>query len=297
MSSFPTPILSPEQLASWIRSGDAPFVFDARIGPDARDSYLTSHIQGAIFADVNLDLAGDLSRPEELGRHPLPPLDSFLGWLASLGISKTTRVVAYDDQSGANAAARLWWMLRATGHTQVAIVDGGIQAAIAASVPMESGMPERKPVAVAADNNPALSTWSLPTVDITEVDRYRADPNWKLIDVRSAPRYRGEMEPIDPLAGHIPGAISVPYTENLDEHGRFLPKDTLRKLYAQILQNTRPDHVIVQCGSGVTACHTLVALELAGLNGAKLFVGSFGQWCRTGRPIATGITGSAEIDE
>lgn len=282
-----SPILSPEQLLQRIEANAAPFVFDARIGPDAYSAYLTSHIVGAIFADVNTDLAGDLSRPAELGRHPLPPVDSFLRWLARLGISKTTPVVVYDDQSGANAAARLWWMLCATGHTQVALLDGGLQAAVAVGVPMESHSPTRIPADVPpiAEN---VARWNLPTVDIEVVDRVRTDPNWKILDVRSAPRYRGETEPIDPIAGHIPGAISVPYTDNLDSHGRFLPKETLQALYTAVLQNTPPDQVIVQCGSGVTACHTLLALKLAGFNGAQLFVGSYGQWCRTGRPIATG---------
>lgn len=184
-------------------------------------------------------------------------------------------VVIYDDQSGANAASRAWWMLRAVGHEQVAVLDGGPQS-VAQS--FTTDVPETS----SRDAYPATA-WLLPTVDIEEVEQRRGDARWKVLDVRSAPRFRGETEPIDPIAGHIPGAINLPYTENL-EGATFKDPNALRSQYEALLGDTHVERLIVHCGSGVTACHTLLALEAAGLRGASLFVGSWSEWCRNDRP-------------
>ncbi len=138
--------------------------------------------------------------------------------------------------------------------------------------------------------HPSSNTWLRPTVDIDTVDALRTNPEWKVLDVRSAPRFRGETEPIDPVAGHIPGAVNLPFSENLSGD-RFKSAEELRAQYAALLGGTNPEHLVVHCGSGVTACHTLLALELAGLDGASLFVGSWGEWCRNDRPQAKGEQG------
>jgi thiosulfate/3-mercaptopyruvate sulfurtransferase len=185
-------------------------------------------------------------------------------------------VVAYDDEDGGSGGARLWWMLRAIGHRKVSLLDGGLKGALRAGLPFETG-PERE--GPAAPPYPG-GEWVLPLVDLETVDRLRTDPAWKVLDVRSAARYRGETEPIDPLAGHIPGALNLPYPENLTIEGRFKSPQDLREMYSRFLGGTPPANLVVHCGSGVTACHTLLALELAGLPGAALYVGSWSEWCR-----------------
>lgn len=282
MTTLPTPIISPEELASLRRP--VLRLLDARSGPDAAERYRAAHLPGAVFVDLEQDLSGDKSQPERGGRHPLPSLEAWAATLGRLGIDAGTPVVVYDDQGGANAAARVWWMLRAVGHTAVAVLDGGLPAAEALGWRTESG-------AVGVDARPAypVTRWERPLVSIEDVDRLRTDPAWRLIDVRASPRYRGETEPLDPVAGHIPGAHNVPLTENLDENGRFRSPAELRRRYEASLDGVPPTRTVLSCGSGVTACHTLLALERAGLSGAHLFVGSFGEWCRSGRPIATGV--------
>lgn len=255
-------------------------LLDAR----SRAAYAAGHLEGARNADVDLDLA-EVGDPSRGGRHPLPPLDRWLRQLGAWGIGPSTQVVAYDDQMGANAAARAWWMLRAIGHEQVAVLEGGLQAAVAQGRHVTAEVPQV--VALPPYPRPSASAWQLPTVDIDTVNALRTNPEWKVLDVRSAPRFRGETEPIDPIAGHIPGAVNLPFSENLIGD-RFKSAEELRAQYAKLLGSTTPDHLVVHCGSGVTACHTLLALELAGLHGASLFVGSWGEWCRNDRPRAKG---------
>lgn len=241
-----------------------------------RASYEAGHLPGAIHADPDRHLAAP-EDPRNGGRHPLPPFDRWLRQLGEWGIGPETEVVVHDDQSGANAAARAWWMLRAAGHERVSVLDGGIGAA-------GSGLTTEEPAPVAREPYPA-SGWQLPTVGIDDVDAVREDAGWKVLDVRSGPRFRGETEPIDPIAGHIPGAVNLPYTENL-EGNVFKPAGALRAQYEALLGGTPVERLIVHCGSGVTACHTLLALELAGLRGASLYVGSWSEWCRNPRPRA-----------
>jgi thiosulfate/3-mercaptopyruvate sulfurtransferase len=256
---------------------------DARPGPEGQRAYDASHLEGAVHADLESDLSGDKSTPARGGRHPLPPLDAFARTLSALGIGPESTVVVYDAQNGVNAAARFWWMLRAVGHERVAIADGGLRALEEAGGKTTS----EAPATTAAPAYPVGSAWRLPTAGLEEVDRLRRDPGSVVIDVRARERYEGKSEPIDPVAGHIPGAINVPLTENLETNGKFKPPAELRRLYREILGGRSADRAIVHCGSGVTACLTLAALERAGLEGAALYVGSFGEWCRA-RPAEIG---------
>ena len=225
-------------------------------------------MDGAIHADLEtqLSIAGENPDAANGGRHPLPPLHRWLHQVAEWGITPDTHVIVYDDQQGANAATRVWLMLRAIGHESVEVLNVGRASA-------------RPTDATDRGLKPALD-WQLPTVTMQQVDALRHDPNWKVLDVRAAPRYRGETEPIDPVAGHIPGAVNLPYTENIGKS-----PEELRAMYEELLGDVPPERLIVHCGSGVTACHTLFALERAGLHGASLYVGSWGEWCRNGMPI------------
>lgn len=244
---------------------------------DARDrpSYEAGHLPGARHADLETQLSAardEGADPARGGRHPLPPLERWLAQLGAWGIDPQTTVVIYDDSQGANAAARAWWMLRAAGHQNAAVLDGDWRA---------FGVTTAEPPVAPKPPYPApASEWQRPTVDIDEVNLLRNDPQWRVLDVRSGERYRGETEPIDPIAGHIPGAINLPFAENLDAQGRFKSPAALREQYEALFEGVPPQRVIVHCGSGVTACHTLLALEHAGLTGAALYVGSWGEWCR-----------------
>jgi thiosulfate/3-mercaptopyruvate sulfurtransferase len=237
--------------------------------------YRVGHVRNAFHAQLERDLSAHTAEPARGGRHPLPDARVFSATLGRWGIRPATHVVAYDEQGGANAAARLWWLLRALGHVRVQVVDGGLPSLLAAGFAQTSELPVAAPTApYPADH------FSWPVADIDEVERARSDPSRRLIDVRAAVRYRGEAEPIDPLAGHIPGALNVPLSENLRADGRFKSASELRALYAPTLAGSTPEQTIVHCGSGVTACHSLLALERAALPGAKLYVGSWSEWCR-----------------
>lgn len=256
---------------------------DARSGADARQRYADGHLPGAVFADLDKDLADIKENAANGGRHPLPPVGRFTEWLGKAGIGPETTVVVYDDKGGANAAARFWWMLRALGHEKVEVVSGGMQALLADGwqlVADEARVPVLPPY-------PANS-WTLPIATMDEVAKAASDPGRLVIDVREGYRYRGEKEPIDTVAGHIPGAANVPYIENMDAEGKFFPAGVLKEKYGNVLNNIKPFDVIVHCGSGVTACHTLLALDEAGIKGAKLYVGSWSEWSRNDNPIATG---------
>lgn len=277
-----SPIIKAAELLSLIQTENIVLI-DARTGPQAKESYITSHLTGARFVDMETELAKPKKEPAKGGRHPLPDLNAFAGLLQKLGINPESHVVVYDDKSGSNAAARFWWMLRAVGHKTVQVLDGGIQAAVAAGVPTKSGEETAAIQAVYPANQ-----WLLPTVDIHQVEKAAHNPQFVVIDVRDAERYRGEKEPIDLIAGHIPGAINIPFSNNLDKNGLFLDPEVLKQSYVQTLGNRPAEQVIVHCGSGITACHTLLAMDYAGMEIPKLYVGSWGEWSRTDRPIATG---------
>jgi thiosulfate/3-mercaptopyruvate sulfurtransferase len=262
------PILSAAQLESLT---DVVLV-DCR-ADDAK--YRAGHVRGAVHAHLDRDLASSAPEPARGGRHPLPALQDFSARLGRWGVTPSSHVVAYDDQNGANAASRLWWLLKALGHERVQVVDGGLAALQAAGFELTTELPMPR----AAPAYPA-SGWVRPLADIHEVERARLAQDRRVIDVRSAFRYRGESEPIDPIAGHIPGAHNVPLTENLNADGTWKNASELKALYLAALGGVPAEAAVIHCGSGVTACHTLLALERAGLRGAKLYVGSWSEWCR-----------------
>jgi thiosulfate/3-mercaptopyruvate sulfurtransferase len=266
------PVITPEKLAATEPASRV--LLDARSGPDARAAYAEAHLAGAQFVDLEHDLAGHPADAAHGGRHPLPEPSAFAARLGAWGITPDSHVVVYDDQNGANAAARVWWMLRALGHERVQVLDGGLQAARSAGLKVDNVRPTPRP----APPYPARTFAG--TVTIDDVERARKSQDALVVDVRAAPRFAGKHEPIDPVAGHIPGAVNVPLTENLEASGRFKSAEALRALYAPVLGTRAPEQAIVHCGSGVTACHTLLALERAGLGGASLYVGSWSEWCR-----------------
>lgn len=251
-----TPLISRDELAQLLASNAGVVILDARAS--SQQANVDVHLSSARAPGAD---------PARGGRHPLPPIGRWTRQLGDWGIDPETHVVIFDDQFGANAAARAWWMLRAVGHERVQVLDGGIAAL---ELPTNDVAP--KPPYPA-------SRWLRPTVDLPNVDR----TNYKILDVRSRERYRGETEPIDPIAGHIPGAHNLPFAENLD-NGRFKSPHALREMYEQFLGDTPIEKLVVHCGSGVTACHTLLALEAAGLHGASLYVGSWSEWCRNDLP-------------
>ncbi|MCX2742017.1 sulfurtransferase [Pontibacter anaerobius] len=276
------PIIKPQELVSLLQK-EALILIDARSGPTARDKYKTEHLQGAQFVDLESDLATPPANAAEGGRHPLPDVTAFAGLLGRLGIKPNSHVVVYDDMSGANAAARFWWMLRALGHEQVQVLDGGYEAAKEAGVPTSSQTEQPTPQPPYPQQG-----WQLPTTTVEEVEKAAQNPDNLVIDVRAAARFRGETEPIDLVAGHIPGAVNVPFTSNLDSKGFYLPQQELRTKYTEALGNRKAEDVMVHCGSGVTACHTLLAMDYAGMEMPKLYVGSWSEWSRSGRKVATG---------
>jgi thiosulfate/3-mercaptopyruvate sulfurtransferase len=270
------PIISPHNLIA-LKPGLFVLI-DARAG--AKDKYAAGHLEGALYADLERDLSDIKPDAAQGGRHPLPSLRQFSEVLGQLGIVPESHVVIYDDKNGSNAAARLWWMLRSVGHRSVQVLDGGYDAAVRAGFPTRSGVE----TATAAGPYPALS-WALQQADIEEVAAASNNPDYLIIDVRDGARYRGETEPIDLIAGHIPQAMNVPLTGNLDADGFFLPPAVLREKYELVSAGRTPDRVIVHCGSGVTACHTLLAMDYAGLEIPKLYVGSWSEWSRNDRPM------------
>ncbi len=264
-------------------------LIDARSGPGARARYEERHLEGALHVDLDLELASKPADPARGGRHPLPTPEAFAAVLGRLGITPASRVVIYDDKGGANAAARFWWMLEAVGHEDVRVLDGGFEAALAAGVPTRTHGP--RPA-----KRPAyrFEHWRRPTASIDEVASAAREPGCLVIDVRDPVRYRGESEPIDPIPGHLPGAVNVPFSSNLGPDGRFLPSEELARKYRAVIGERAPSNVIVHCGSGVTACHTLLAMAHAGIVGPKLYVGSWSEWSRSGRPIARGPSPDGE---
>jgi thiosulfate/3-mercaptopyruvate sulfurtransferase len=273
-----SPLISPKEIPL-----GATTIIDARSGADAFQRYKSSHLVGALHADLDKELS---KKPQDAaygGRHPLPEIKDFAAFIGKLGISPSTSVIVYDDKNGANAAARFWWMLRALGHEKVQVVDGGLEAIIREKLPMSSASQEP----TSTSPYPAKE-WQLPTANIDDVKTAASAPHALVIDVREAYRYRGEKEPIDLVAGHIPGAINIPYLENLSTDGTFRSAEELAAQYNQALDRRDPSRVIVHCGSGVTACHTLLALEHAGIKGANLYVGSWSEWSRRDLPVGKG---------
>ena len=253
------------------------------MNPDAgRRSYLEGHIPGARYADLNRDLSAPISATS--GRHPLPAPQDFARTLARLGVGHDTQVIAYDDNAGA-LAARAWWMLQWMGHPAAAVLDGGIKAWVSEGGALESG-PE-KPLSTVGGRDLTALADAAAVISTAELERRLSDPAFLLIDARTAERYAGAVEPIDTIAGHIPGAVNHPFPANLAADGRFLPARLLRQAWEERLAGRSPTQVAAMCGSGVTACHNLLSLEVAGLRGATLYAGSWSEWIRDpNRPIA-----------
>jgi thiosulfate/3-mercaptopyruvate sulfurtransferase len=253
--------------------------FDLSDTDAGMESYRASHIPGALYAHLDRDLAGPVARGT--GRHPLPEVAVWQHTVRAWGIGPDTRVVAYDDAGGA-IAARLWWMLRWAGHPTAAVLDGGWQAWIRAGLPVESGRVRVDPAGFTARIQPDRCVETEDMVNFLH-------GGGRLFDARAAERYRGDIEPIDAAAGHVPGAISAPFSCNLAGNGRFRPPRELRRIYDARLGGIAAADTVTMCGSGVTACHNLLAMEIAGLGAGRLYVGSWSGWISDpGRPIARG---------
>jgi thiosulfate/3-mercaptopyruvate sulfurtransferase len=260
--------------------------FDLMNPGAGREAYLRGHIPGARHADLNHDLSAPIG--PDTGRHPLPAPEVFADRLGRLGIGNDSQVVAYDAVNG-SFAARLWWMLRWLGHDRVAVLDGGFKAWTDMGGTVESG----QPAAAAERFRPrtgADAAFGAPaTLTSAELEQELHGGGIMLVDARAPERYAGEVEPIDAVAGHIPGAVNHPFSDNLDADGHFLPAALLERRWRERLAGEPPENVIAMCGSGVTACHNLLSLEVAGLTGGKLYPGSWSEWIRDPRrPVARG---------
>lgn len=243
------------------------------------EEYLAGHIPGAVFADLDRDLAGPVS--ETTGRHPLPDVETFKATLEGFGIDAETRVVAYDYASGA-LAARLWWMLRWFGHADVALLNGGLRAWLAAGGVLETTVPEYARTRLAASPDASLVATTEEISAALSEERALA-----LVDARDAPRFAGQKEPIDAVAGHIPGALNLPFSEAIHEDGTWKSAQELRRLWAGLFGTESPPPFTVMCGSGVTACHLALSAEIAGLGVPRVYVGSWSEWIRdASRPVA-----------
>ena len=250
-------------------------IFDVRTGSNAKENYIKKHLEYSVFVDLNSDLA-EIDDPKNGGRHPLPKFEDFIKILGELGIDKNSHIVIYDDKNGANAAARFWWMLRAVGHKNVQVLNGGLPVAQNQNYPLssvEEYYPETKYISDYQD-------WQLPQVWIDDVKKASQDSDSMIVDVRESQRFDGIMEPIDLVAGHIPNAQNFPFIDNLDEKGLFKSPEVLRNLYSELFDNYEKSKIIFHCGSGVTACHSLLALDYAGFDIPNLYVGSWSEWSR-----------------
>lgn len=279
-----TTIISVDELQKNINNPDWAIV-DCRFAlsePDkGRQDYLQGHIPGAVYAHLNDDLSSAII-PGKTGRHPLPSIEKAAEKFSTWGIDKRVQVIAYDDwpMNGANAA-RLWWMLRWLGHEAVAVLDGGWTHWLKSGFPQHIGevYPQRR--SFLPDPNHSMQ------VDIGYVEKIRKDPAFRLFDSRSADRYRGENETIDPIAGHIPGAHSAPFVENFNEEGLILPPEQLRARFKKLLNGVPMEKAVFYCGSGVTAAVNQLATVHAGMNGARIYTGSWSEWITNpARPIA-----------
>jgi thiosulfate/3-mercaptopyruvate sulfurtransferase len=241
--------------------------------------YLNSHIPGARYAHLDTHLSGVIT--PDTGRHPLPDFDALTAQFGQWGINRPSKVVVYDDASG-SYAARLWWLLRTLGHSQVAVLNGGFQAWQAAGEALETEVPTYAPTQFKAALN--TDAWT----DTERLQQQLASGDCVLIDARAKERFDGISEPIDPVAGHIPGSVNLPVTDNFDARGFFRSPEILRENYLNKMGEAIPEQVIHSCGSGVFACLGLLCMEISGLNGSKLYPGSWSEWIRDSeREIAT----------
>ncbi|MCK7595272.1 sulfurtransferase [Pseudomarimonas salicorniae] len=277
-------LVTRDELASAL--GSQPLVIvdcrhDLRDPQAGERAYLAGHLPGAVFAHVDRDLS-DLGKTGR-GRHPLPDADVLCGRLGRWGISRTSQVVVYDAADGA-FAARLWWLLRLLGHEKVAVLDGGYAAWAGQGLPIEKTIPRPRPAGYTA----RYDVKQIATIAVIAA-RGAVVGGAPLIDARAPERYRGEVEPIDAVAGHIPGAVNRHYAQNLDVNGRFKPAGLLATEFRMLIGPGSPADVVHMCGSGVTACHNLLAMEHAGLKGSRVYAGSWSEWSSDpSRPVARG---------
>jgi thiosulfate/3-mercaptopyruvate sulfurtransferase len=260
-------------------------VVDCRFSLDDTErglrDYMKAHIPGAVYAHMDRDLSGE-KIPGKTGRHPLPEISSLAETLSAWGIDSATQVVVYDDSTG-GMAGRLWWLLNWMGHRNVAVLNGGWQAWNQSKLPVRSGRESRAPKRFEPHEIQGAY------VTAGQVEDFRNDPRYVILDARSGPRFRGEVEPIDSVAGHIPGAVSAPYEENLTSEGKFLDPEILRRRFEKLTKSVPPENVICYCGSGVTAAHNIMAIAYAGLGLARLYAGSWSEWITDpSRPVAAG---------
>lgn len=280
MKKKQSPIIQASELMT-IRQAENFVLIDTR---SAKDNYLKNHLEGALHVDLNAELSDIKADLAIGGRHPLPTTAQFSALLTKLGIAKDSQIVLYDDKNGAIASARFWWMLTAVGHEKVQVLNGGLKAA------EEIGFPTSSEIEKAKNVEPYLITgWNLPMATMEEIEKVAADKAHIIIDVRANERYNGATEPIDLIAGHIPGAINVSFSGNLEDNGCFLSPSQLKDKYQAVFGETPIENITVHCGSGVTACHTLLALAYADFDIPKLYVGSWSEWSRNDKPIGTNL--------
>jgi thiosulfate/3-mercaptopyruvate sulfurtransferase len=274
-------LISAVELANHLNKPDW-LVFDCRFSladssAGAR-AYRKGHIPGARYADLNRHLSAPVK--SYTGRHPLPNFKELVQQLGAWGVSNRSQVVVYDDVGGA-FAGRLWWLLRCLGHHQVAVLDGGIKHWQKQHLPVTTELPKIVPTQFRG--YPESQPW----LDAAMVENALAKRTITLIDARTPERFNGLQEPIDPVAGHVPKAINRPFQLNLDKDGLFLPAEQLKSQFQTLINSRPPAQVVHMCGSGVTACHNLLAMEYAGLQGSKLYAGSWSEWIvNKNRPVA-----------
>lgn len=254
--------------------------FDLQQPDWGQQAHAASHIPGAVYAHLDRDLSG--AKTGRNGRHPLPDPAALARTFSAWGIGPRTQVAAYDQANGV-WASRLWWLLRWMGHPAAAVLEGGLARWTAEGRPVRGGEESRARADFAGQPQVGLAA------SAGEVERVRQQAAARLIDARAPERYRGEVEPLDPVAGHIPGAVNGYHLDNVDADGAFLAPAALRARFQALIGGTAPADVVVYCGSGVSAAHTLLAMEVAGLPGARLYPGSWSEWCADpGRPVARG---------
>jgi thiosulfate/3-mercaptopyruvate sulfurtransferase len=267
-------LISPSELATRLNDPDWVVVdcrFSLADSERGRRDYLEAHIVGAVYAHLEEDLSGPVIRGLT-GRHPLPGVERAAEVFSNLGIGPGIQVVAYDDAGGALPAVRLWWMLRWLGHSQAAVLDGGWQRWVAEGGLTRTGRERRERRDFVARPRPEL------VVNAEQVNALRQDPGSRVYDARVTERYRGENETIDPVAGHIPGALSAPYLDNLGPDGCFRSRRELRRHYHDLIDDLPAERVVFYCGSGVTSIHNILAMLHAGLGEARLYAGSWSEW-------------------
>jgi thiosulfate/3-mercaptopyruvate sulfurtransferase len=263
--------------------------YDLRNESWGREQYLTAHIPGAVYASLSRDLSGTPTGTN--GRHPLPCVEDVEATFGRLGVSSDTQVVVYDQDAGMYAS-RMWWLLRYMGHQAAAVLDGGWGKWIREQRPVRSGEESRPPAVFTAHRRKELR------VMVDHVQVSLGNSSLLLVDARAPERFAGANEPLDRTPGHIPGAVNHFYKRNMTEDGIMLPPERLRQQFAEVLADHRPDQVVMYCGSGVTACHNLLAMEHAGLPGAKLYVGSWSEWSADpARPVETSTKSTLESEK